>query len=103
MILVTTDFVSGKELETIGMVKGSTVQTVNAFKDIGAAFKNLVGEELESYTSMMNNARALATKRMVLEAEGMKADAVIGIKYASAAITQAAAEVIAYGTAVRFK
>lgn len=102
MTLVTTDFITGKQLETLGMVKGSTVQTVNMFKDIGAAFKNLVGGELTKYTAMMNEARALATKRMADEAERLGADAVIDIKYASSAITQGAAEVIAYGTAVKY-
>ena len=103
MILVTTDTISGKELETIGMVKGSTIQTVNAIRDIGAGLKTLVGGELTKYNEMMNNARALATKRMVEEAESLGADAVVGVRYASASIMQSAAEVMAYGTAVKFK
>ena len=103
MILVNTDYISGKDLEMLGMVKGSTIQTVNAFRDIGAGFKTLVGGELTKYNEMMNNARALATKRMVEEAEALGADAVVNIRYASSAIMQGAAEVIAYGTAVRFK
>ena len=86
----------------LGMVKGSTIQTVNALRDIGAGFKTLVGGELTKYNEMMNNARALATKRMVEEAEAMGADAVVNIRYASSAIMQGAAEVIAYGTAVKF-
>ena len=86
----------------LGMVKGSTIQTVNAFRDIGASFKTLVGGELTKYNEMMNNARALATKRMVEEAEALGADAVVNIRYASSAIMQGAAEVIAYGTAVKF-
>ena len=102
MILVNTDFVSGKDLETLGLVKGSTIQTVNAFRDIGAGLKTLVGGELTKYNDMMNDARALATKRMVAEAEGLGADAVVNIRYASSAIMQGAAEVIAYGTAVKF-
>ncbi len=102
MILVNTDYITGKELEMLGMVKGSTIQTVNAFRDIGAGFKTLVGGELTKYNEMMNNARALATKRMVEEAESLGADAVVNIRYASSAIMQGAAEVIAYGTAVRF-
>ena len=103
MILVTTDTIIGKELETIGMVKGSTIQTVNAIRDIGAGLKTLVGGELTKYNEMMNNARALATKRMVEEAESLGADAVVGVRYASASIMQSAAEVMAYGTAVKFK
>ena len=102
MILVNTDYISGKDLEMLGMVKGSTIQTVNALREIGAGFKTLVGGELTKYNEMMNNARALATKRMVEEAEAMGADAVVNIRYASSAIMQGAAEVIAYGTAVKF-
>ena len=103
MILVNTDYISGKDLEMLGMVKGSTIQTVNALRDIGAGFKTLVGGELTKYNDMMNSARALATKRMSEEAEALGADAVVNIRYASSAIMQGAAEVIAYGTAVRFR
>ena len=102
MILVNTETISGKDLETLGLVKGSTIQTVNAFRDIGAGLKTLVGGELTRYNDMMNDARALATKRMVAEAEAMGADAVVCVRYASSAIMQGAAEVIAYGTAVKF-
>ena len=102
MILVTTETISGKELETLGMVKGSTIQTVNAVRDIGAGLKTLVGGELTKYNEMMNNARALATKRMVEEAEGMGADGIVCIRYSSASIMQGAAEVMVYGTAVKF-
>ena len=103
MILVTTDTISGKELEMIGMVKGSTIQTVNAFRDIGSGLKTLVGGELSKYNEMMNNARALATKRMVEEAEKLGADAIVAVRYASSSIMQSAAEVMAYGRAVKFK
>ena len=103
MILVNTDYISGKELEMLGMVKGSTIQSKNFGKDITQSFKTLVGGELKAYTEMMNEARALATKRMVEEATAMGADAVINIRYASAAVMQGAAEVMAYGTAVKFK
>ena len=103
MILATTEGISGKDLEMLGMVKGSTIQTVNAFRDIGAGLKTLVGGELKNYNEMMNNARALATKRMVEEANAMGADAVVCVRYASASIMQSAAEVMAYGTAVKFR
>ena len=103
MILVNTDYISGKELEMLGMVKGSTIQSKNVGKDITQSFKTLVGGELTAYTEMMNEARALATKRMVEEAEKLGADAVVNIRYASAAVMQGAAEVMAYGTAVRFR
>ena len=103
MILVNTDYVSGKDLETIGLVKGSTIQSKNIGKDILQGLKTIIGGELKGYTEMMNEARALATKRMAQEAEGLGADAVVNIRYSSAAIMQNAAEVIAYGTAVKFK
>ena len=103
MILVNTDYISGKELEMLGLVKGSTIQSKNVGKDISQAFKTLIGGELKAYNEMMNEARALATKRMVAEAEGLGADAIVNIRYASSAIMQGAAEVIAYGTAVRFR
>ena len=102
MILVNTDYISGKELETLNLVKGSTIQSTHLGKDIMQGFKTLVGGELTSYNEMMNEARAIATKRMVAEAEAMGADAVINIRYASSAVMQGAAEVIVYGTAVKF-
>ena len=102
MILVNTDYITGKQLETLGLVKGSTIQSKNVGKDITQAFKSLVGGELKAYTEMMDEARALATKRMVKEAKSMNADAVINIRYASSAVMQGAAEVIVYGTAVKF-
>ena len=101
MILVNTDYISGKELQMLGLVKGSTIQSKNLGKDITQGFKTLVGGELKAYNEMMNDARALATKRMVEEAESLGADAIVNVRYASAAVMQGAAEVTAYGTAVR--
>ena len=101
MILVNTDYISGKELEMLGLVKGSTIHSKHLGKDITSAFKGLVGGELVSYTEMMNEARAIATKRMVEEATALGADAIVNIRYASSAVMQGAAEVIAYGTAVK--
>jgi len=103
MILVNTDFISGKEIETLGLVKGSTIQSKHLGKDILSGLKTLVGGELSAYTEMMNEARAIATKRMVAEAEGMGADGIINIRYASSSVMQGAAEIFAYGTAVKFK
>ncbi|MCX7903158.1 MAG: YbjQ family protein [Caloramator sp.] len=103
MILVNTDFITGKELETLSLVKGSVVHSKHIGKDILSALKTLVGGEIVSYTEMMNEARAIATKRMVEEAEKLGADAVINIRYATSNIMQGAAEVIVYGTAVKFK
>ena len=102
MILVNTDYITGKELEMLGLVRGSTIQSKNIGKDIAQSFKTIVGGELKAYTEMMNEARAVATDSMVAEAERMGADAVVNIRYASSSVMQGAAEVIAYGTAVRF-
>lgn len=102
MILVNTDYITGKELEMLGLVKGSTIQSKNIGRDITQGLKTIVGGELKAYNDMMNEARALATERMVSEAEALGADAVVNVRYASSAIMQGAAEVIAYGTAVRF-
>lgn len=86
----------------IGLVRGTMIQSVHFGKDIMNSFKTLVGGELTSYTEMMNEARAIATKRMCDDAQAMGADAVVNIRYASSAVMQGAAEVMAYGTAVKF-
>lgn len=103
MILVNTDYITGKELDMLGIVKGSTIQTKNLGRDISQVFKTMIGGELKEYNIMMNEARAIATKRMVEEATELGADAVVNIRYASSSIMQGAAEVIVYGTAVKFK
>lgn len=103
MILVNTDYISGRDFEMLGIVKGSTIQSKNVVRDISQGLKTLIGGELKAYNEMMNDARALATKRMVEEATGLGADAVVNIRYSSAAVMQGAAEVIVYGTAVKFK
>ena len=102
MLIVNTDYITGKKLETLSLVKGSTVQCKNVGKDILSGFKNLVGGEMTAYTEMMDEARAIATRRMVEEAQHLGADAVVNVRYASAAVMQGAAEVMAYGTAVKF-
>ena len=102
MILATTNEIAGREFETLGIVNGSTVQSRHIGKDIGQGLKTIVGGELKSYNEMMSNARDVATQRMVDQARGMGADAVVGIRYASSAIMQGAAEVLAYGTAIKF-
>ena len=103
MIIVTTDFISGKEVETIGVVRGSMIQSKNLGKDIMSGLTSLVGGELREYSEMINEARAIATKRMVEEATELGADAVINLRYATSAGMQGAAEVLAYGTAVTFR
>lgn len=102
MQLLNIDYIPGKNFEVLGMVKGNIVQSKNLGKDFMAGIKTIVGGEIKDYTDMLNQARQIAVKRMVDEAEALGADAVINIRYASAAVMQGAAEVIAYGTAVRF-
>ena len=103
MIIVNTDYITGKELEMLGLVKGSTIQTKNIGRDITQGLKTLVGGELGAYTEMMNTARELATQRMKAEAEALGADDVVNVRYTTSAVMQGAAEVMAYGTAVKFK
>lgn len=103
MILTNIEYIPGKEIEIIGIVKGSTIQTKNIGRDITQGFKSMVGGELVAYTQMLNEARALATKRMVEEAESLNADAVINVRYTSSMVAAGAAEILAYGTAVKVK
>ena len=103
MILLTIEYVPGREIEALGLVKGTVVQSKNFGKDFMAGMKTIVGGEIRGYTEMLIEARQIATKRMVDEAESLGADAVVGLRYGSASVMQGAAEVIAYGTAVKFK
>ena len=103
MMLLNIDYIPGKEIDAIGMVKGAIVQTKHFGNDFMAGMKTLVGGEIEGYTEMLNTARQIAVKRMVEEAEALGADAVINMRYGSSSVMQGAAEVIAYGTAVKFK
>ena len=103
MILLTIEYVPGREIEALGLVKGTVVQSKNFGKDFMAGMKTLVGGEIKGYTEMLIEARQIATKRMVDDAEALGADAVVGLRYGSASVMQGAAEVIAYGTAVKFK
>ena len=103
MLLLTLNYVPGKEIEALGIAKGTTVQSKNFGKDFMSSMKTLVGGELSAYTEMLNEARQIATKRMVDEAEELGADAVINIRYGSASMMQGAAEVVVYGTAVKIK
>ena len=102
MKLISIESYPGKNYEVLGMVRGTVVQSKNVGRDFMAGMKTLVGGEIVGYTEMLNEARAIATKRMVDEAEGLGADAVIGVRFGSSAIMQGAAEVLAYGTAIRF-
>ena len=101
MKLLTIDYVPGKEIEALSVVKGGIVQSKHIGRDFMAGMKTIVGGELKGYTDMLVTARQMATKRMVDEAEAMGADAIIGVRYGSSAIMQGAAEIVAYGTAVK--
>ncbi len=101
MKLLSINYIPGKEIDALGLVKGTVVQTKNVGRDFMAGMKTLVGGEIVGYTEMLNEARQIATKRMVDEAKELGADAVIDIKYGSSQVMAGAAEVIAYGTAVK--
>lgn len=103
MLLVNTESIPGKELDLLGIVKGTTVQSKHFGKDFMAGMKTLVGGEIVAYREMIDEARQIATKRMVDEAMALGADAVVNVRYASSSVMQGASEVLAYGTAVKYK
>lgn len=102
MLLTTTENIPGKSYEIVGVVTGNMIQTKNIGRDIGAGLKSIVGGELETYTEMMNESRAVATKRMVEAAEKLGADAVVMMRYSTSSVAAGAAEIIAFGTAVKY-
>lgn len=101
MKLLNIDHIPGKEIDALGIVKGTIVHTKNVGRDFMAAMKTLVGGELVGYTQMLNEARQIAVKRMVDEAEALGADAIVNVRYGTSSVMSGAAEVIAYGTAVK--
>ena len=101
MKLLSIEYIPGEEIEALGMVKGTVVQSKNIGRDFMAGMKGLVGGEIVGYTEMLNEARQIAVKRMVDEAKAMDAEAIIGIQYGSSQVMQGAAEMVAYGTAVK--
>lgn len=101
MLLLNINYIPGKKIEALGIAKGSVVQSKHFGKDFMAGMKTLVGGEIEGYTEMLNEARQIATKRMVDSAAELGADAIINVTYTSSSLMQGAAEVTAYGTAVR--
>ncbi|HCC34852.1 MAG TPA: hypothetical protein DEQ02_04175 [Ruminococcaceae bacterium] len=103
MIITTTAQISGRNLETLSLVRGSIVQSKNIGRDFMAGMKTIVGGEIKSYTDMLNEAREIAIGRMVAEAQSLGADAIVEMRFASSSVMQGAAEIIAYGTAVKFK
>ena len=103
MQLYTIDYIPGAEIEALGVVTGTTVQAAHLGHDFLAGLKNIVGGEIEDYTEMLTRARDVALQRMVRQAESLGADAVVNLRFGSASVMQSAAEVIAYGTAVRIR
>lgn len=103
MKIISVENLPGINYETLGVVSGSTIRAKNFVSDIGQGLKSIVGGELKSYTDMMEKARMQATERMVEKATQMGADAVIGVRYATSAIMAQAAEVLVYGTAVKYR
>ena len=104
MKLVSIDYIPGEEIkEALGVVKGQTVQSKNIGRDFMAGMKIIVGGEIAGYTEMIASARQIATKRMVDEANNLGADAIVGVRYGSSQVMNGAAEIIAYGTAVKLK
>ena len=104
MITTTTAYVPGKEVsEILGISRGSTVRARNIGRDIFAGLKNIVGGEISEYTRLQAQSREQAFQRMVKDAESMGADAVINVRFTTAMVMQGAAEMLAYGTAVKLK
>ena len=103
MLILTINSVPGRDIEALGIVKGSTIQSKHIGKDKGSGFKTIIGGELKAYTQMMDEARQIATDRMIGEAEALGADAIIGVRFSTSAIMQGAAEMLAFGTAVRYR
>ncbi|MFA6642262.1 MAG: YbjQ family protein [Methanomethylophilus sp.] len=102
MLLTTTERIPGHEYELLNLVQGNMIQTKNLGKDIGQAFKSMVGGELKAYVEMVNQSRAIATKRMVEEAERLGADAIVMVRFASSTVSAGAAEILVFGTAVKY-
>ena len=102
MLLTTTENIPGRQYEIIGIATGNMIQTKNIGRDISQGLKSIVGGELKNYVKMMNESRAIATKRMVEDAEAQGADAIVGMRYVTSMISAGAAEITAYGTAVKF-
>lgn len=104
MIITTAETIPSKQIvKVLGIARGNTVRSRNIGRDIGAAFKNIVGGEIKSYTEMISQARDEAYNRMVNDAIDMKADAIINVRFMTSAVMQGASELLAYGTAVKLK
>lgn len=101
MLITTTEFITGKTYSTLGLVRGSTIQSKHIGSDISQSFKTIVGGELKSYTDMLNKARNIAMQRMIEQATAIGADAIVSVRFATSSVMNGAAEVMAYGTAVK--
>lgn len=102
MILTNIESVPGKKIiEHYGLVCGSTVRAKNAFKDLGAGFKNIFGGELKSYTALMEESRGQAIERMMQQAQQLGANAIVNVRFSTSNIAQGAAELYVYGTAIK--
>lgn len=101
MLITTTEFITGRTYSTLGLVRGSTIQSKHIGSDISQSFKTIVGGELKSYTDMLNKARDIAVQRMMEQADAIGADAIVSVRFATSSVMNGAAEVMAYGTAVK--
>jgi len=102
MLLITTETIKGREIsEVLGLVRGNTIRARHMGRDIMAGLRNIVGGEIKEYTRMLSQARNQAVERMVKEAEELGADAVIGMRFTTSQTMSGAAEILAYGTAVK--
>ncbi|HBF87961.1 MAG TPA: hypothetical protein DDX39_04890 [Bacteroidales bacterium] len=104
MIVVTTNEIKGREIiEHIGIVRGSTVRARNIGRDIFAGLKNIIGGEIEEYTQLLADSREQALQRVIQDAKRLNADAIVGIRFTTSGVMQGAAEILAYGTAVKLR
>jgi len=103
MKLYTVDALKNQNYEELSLVQGSVVMSKHIGRDLMASFKTIVGGELKGYTEMLNDARNISTSRMVEEAKNLGADAVIALRYETSSIMQGASEILAYGTAIKFR
>lgn len=104
MIVVTTNEIAGREIsEHLGVVRGSTVRARNIGRDIFAGLKNIVGGEIDDYTQLLADAREQAFERMLKDAQRLNADAILNVRFTTSGVMQGAAEILAYGTAVKLR
>lgn len=104
MIISTTDNIHGREItEQVGLVRGSSVRARNFGRDIFAGLKNIIGGEIDEYTKLLSDSREQALSRMIVDAQRLNADAIVGVRFTTSSVTEGASEVLAYGTAVKIK